>query len=74
MRRYTAPVYGNRFLGNTNTTEVHDLDNEKMGPSECQISEIINAGNARLFSPNTLQQANSLGYDNCHYCIGGSTR
>ncbi len=35
MRRYMAPVYGKRFLGNTNTTEVHDLDNEKMGPSEC---------------------------------------
>ena len=61
-------------LGNTNTTEVHDLDNEKTGSGECQIDEIIDAGNAVTFDPDALQEANRLGYDNCHYCIGGSRR
>ena len=37
MRRYGAPYYGKRFLLNTNTYEVHDLDNEK---DNCRINEI----------------------------------
>ena len=32
-----------RFLGNENTTEVHDLNNEKTGANECQINEILAA-------------------------------
>lgn len=60
-----------RFLGNTNTKEVHDLHNESLN---CQIDEILAAGHAVVFSPDTLGQAHSEGYDNGHYCIGGSTR
>lgn len=60
-----------RFLGNTNTTEVHDLDAET---ANCQIDEIIVAGHAVVFSPDTLAQAKSEGYDACAYCIGGSKR
>jgi hypothetical protein len=74
MRRYGYPLYGKQFVGNSNTTEVHDLDNEKTGPTECQINEIISAGHARTFNPDTLEQAHQRGYDNCHYCIGGSRR
>jgi hypothetical protein len=70
-RRPGHPLYGNRFCGNTNTTEVHDLDNEQ---TNCQIDEIIAAGHARTFSPDTLEQAHREGYDNGAYCIGGSTR
>lgn len=65
---------GYRFLGNANTKEVHDLDNEQTGPDECQIDEIFNAGHARKFNPDTLQTAHDCGYDNCAYCIGGSKR
>jgi hypothetical protein len=74
MRRYGSPIHGRRYVGNTNTTEVHDLDNEKTGTNECQIDEIIAAGHARTFNPDTLDQAHGEGYDNCQYCIGGSTR
>jgi hypothetical protein len=31
MRRYDYPTYGGRYVGNTNTKEVHDLDNENTG-------------------------------------------
>lgn len=66
-----------RFLLNTNQEhlEVHDLDNEKTGPFECQIGEIIAAGNAQyLRAANSLQdlavwlQRNSS-YDGCRYCL-----
>ena len=60
-----------QYLGNTNKKEVHDLKNEK---TQCQINEIIKAGHAVVFSPDTLAQAHSEGYDNGAYCIGGSTR
>jgi len=63
-----------RFLGNKAKKEVHDLDNEKTGPNQCQIDEIIRAGNAVYFSPDTLAQAHSQGYDNCQWCLGGSQR
>ena len=73
-RRPGYPTYGKRFVGNSNTTEVHDLDNEKTGPNQCQIDEIIRAGHAVTFTPDTLSQAHSEGYDNCAHCIGASTR
>jgi hypothetical protein len=75
LRRYgRPPIYGNRYVGNTNTMEVHDLDNEKTGAAQCQIDEIIKAGHAVTFTPDTLEQAHSRGYDNCAYCIGNSHR
>jgi hypothetical protein len=62
-----------KYLGNDNYghIEVHDLKNEQAG---CQISEIVSAGHAVVFSPDTLAQAHSEGYDNCAYCIGSSLR
>ncbi len=71
VRRYSPPVYGNKYCGNTNTTEVHDLENEK---TNCQIDEIIRAGHTKAFNPDTLTQAHSEGYDYCARCIGGSRR
>ena len=73
-RRYGPPLNGKRFCGNTNTMEVHDLDNEDTRPSGCQIDEIVAAGHATTFMPDTLHQAHLEGYDNCAYCIGGSRR
>ncbi len=69
MRRYGSPLYGAQYCGNTNEKEVHNLDNEK---TQCQIDEIIRAGHAVPFD--TLQEAHNYRYDNCAYCIGGSTR
>lgn len=59
------------YLGNRNKREVHDLRLEK---TNCQVNEFIRAGHAVTFSPDTLGQARSEGYDNCHYCLGSSSR
>ena len=37
MRRYNPPFNGNRYIVNTSTGEIHDLDNEHVN---CQIDEI----------------------------------
>jgi hypothetical protein len=60
-----------KYLGNRKHKEVHDLENEK---SLCQIREIIDAGNAVVFTPDILKQAHKEGYDNCAFCIGCSKR
>jgi hypothetical protein len=65
---------GERYLANKSPSrkEVHDLDNEKTGSNECQIDEIINAGNDKPYD--SLAAARSDGYDNCAYCLGNSSR
>lgn len=68
-RRHKLPLCGVRLCGNTATKEVHDLDKETV---QCQIDEIVASGNAFPFK--SLEKAHQLGYDKCHYCIGGSTR
>ena len=73
-RRFGSPLFGNRYCGNRHKKEVHDLDREDTFLSGCQIDEIIRAGNAKAFSPDSLAQAHSEGYDNCAKCIGGSRR
>lgn len=70
-RRWGNGMNGERFLGNTNEKEVHDLDNEKAGTNQCQIDEIMRAGHAKAFA--TLQAAKPT-YDNCAYCLGSSAR
>jgi hypothetical protein len=70
------PIYskfGRTFLGNSSPSkkEVHKLSNEN---ANCQVDEIIKAGHAVGFTPDTVEQAHSEGYDNCAYCIGGSKR
>ncbi len=71
-RRYAGNMNGEQYLGNTNKKEVHDLDNEKTSANQCQIDEIIRAGNDNPF--NSLSAAHNAGYDNCAHCLGGSTR
>ena len=62
-----------RYLGNSSPTkmEVHDLTNET---PQCQIDEIIRAGHAVVFTPDTLDQAHREGYDNGAHCLGSSKR
>lgn len=71
-RRWTGHMNGERYLGNSSKKEVHDLDNEKTGANQCQINEIIRAGNDKPF--NSLAAANAAGYDNCAYCLSGSSK
>ncbi len=65
-RRQGRPCHGKRYLRNTDKKEVHDLDKEN---TNCQIDEIKNY---QCFD--TLSDVKADGSDNCHYCLGGSTR
>ncbi|MCX4243941.1 Ada metal-binding domain-containing protein [Paraliomyxa miuraensis] len=56
----------NRYLGNKNTKEFHDLNNETIG---CQIAKIKDR--VYFSSP---QQAKQAGYDPCAHCLSGSKR
>ena len=69
-RRRTGHMNGEQYLGNMNTKEVHDLDNEDPSPGGCQIDEIISAGHGRPFG--SLAEAHPQGYDNCAKCLTGS--
>jgi hypothetical protein len=73
-RRRSGRMNGEQYLANASPSkrEVHDLDNEKTGSWQCQIDEIIKAGNDRPLT--SLQAARAQGYDNCAYCLGSSTR
>ena len=57
---------GKRYLGNSSTKQVHDLDNEKPA---CQIDE-IKAEHIVSFTPDTKAEATRLGYGPCDKCIG----
>jgi len=72
MRRLQYP--GKKFLGNINSKEVHDLDQEDTSGSGCQIDKIIGADHAVTFYPDILFEAHSQGFDNCAKCLGGSHR
>jgi hypothetical protein len=75
MRR--GPQFNRRYLLNTSPThlEVHDLDNEKTGPTECQINEIIRAGHAVYLTEASDELSlriwlnNHKEYDGCMYCL-----
>ena len=71
-RRWIGHMNGERYLGNTNNKEVHDLDNEDTAANGCQINEIIAAGHDKPF--NSLSEAHAQGYNNCAKCLSGSTR
>ena len=57
-----------RYLGNTNKMEVHDLDFERL---LCQIDKIIDSGHDRPFD--TLGDAHDAGFNNCRHCLDDST-
>ncbi len=58
-----------RYLGNTNNLEVHDTDNES---SNCQLDEILTAH--RRWYDSLAAAKSDYDYDNCYWCLGGSTR
>lgn len=58
-----------RCLGNTNTLEVHDTDNES---TNCQLDEI--KPEHREWYDTLTEAKRDHSYDNCAWCLGGSTR
>lgn len=71
-RRYSGNMNGEKYLGNKNKSEVHDLDKEDTNPNGCQIDEIIRAGHDKPYT--SLSDARNDGYVNCAKCLSGSTR
>jgi hypothetical protein len=69
MRRFKGEINGEKFIGDKNKRELHDLDNEK---PLCQIDHILNAKNEIPF--NFYFEAKDAGYNNCVYCLGNSKR
>ena len=69
MRRYTAYMSGERYLGDSTTKLAHDLEKEKAG---CKIDEIIRAGKELPF--HSLKDANDEGYANCNFCLNNSNK
>lgn len=63
-RAFVPGTRATRYLGNTASTELHDLDNET--PS-CQISEIRFD---HRFYFRTAEEAAAVGYDFCAFCFG----
>jgi len=57
------------YLGNTNTLEVHDTNNESRN---CQLDEIARE-HSRWYDA-LADAKRDLDYDNCHWCIGNSLR
>lgn len=58
-----------RHLGNINTLEVHDTDNEQ---TSCRLDEI--PPDHRRWYDTIAEAKRDRPYDNCHWCLGGSTR
>ena len=58
-----------RFLGNRNTLEVHDTDQER---GLCQLGEI--KPEHRKWYDSLAEAKRDRNYDNCYWCLGDSRR
>ena len=67
MRRYTAYMSGERYLGNSESKEVHDLEKEKQ---QCKIDEIVRSGKEQPFK--SLKDAYAKEYNNCQFCLNST--
>lgn len=54
-----------KYLGNTHTKEVHDLNNEQ---TTCHIGD-MKSEHRKYFDPDTISQAHSEGYNDCGHCL-----
>lgn len=72
MRRYNLPYNGLRYVLNTNTGEIHDLDNEHSG---CNINAIKPEHVYNCDSYVAAQIHASIVVpvtpNGCHYCLSG---
>jgi hypothetical protein len=63
-RRWSKGMAGEKFLGNKDKKEIHNLDKEK---PECGIDAIVKAEFDIAFR--TLEDAHNQGYQDCPFCI-----
>lgn len=62
-RRNRGHMNGERYLGDVDKYQLHDLDNEQ---TECQIDAIIDAGNDQPYQ--SVQRAHMERHDDCPLC------
>jgi hypothetical protein len=70
-RRYGEPFYGSKYLGIKDKLIVHDMDYES---NMCRINELLEKFKVIPFTPDSIDQAYTEGYDNCGWCIGGGMK
>ena len=63
-RRWSKGMAGEKYLGNKEKKEVHNLEAEK---PECNIEQIIQAEYDIAFR--TIDDAHDQGYSHCPYCM-----
>jgi hypothetical protein len=68
-KEVTPVIKLKRYLGNLNTLEVHDTQSEK---ASCQLDE-IKVDHRKWYDSLAAAKADRS-YDNCYWCLGGSTR
>ncbi len=64
MPRAVTGAQPTRYLGNSHSREVHDVENRK---ADCRLDKI--RFDRRIFF-GTVEQAVELGYDRCAFCFG----
>jgi len=67
MRRWRGKMRGERYLANTKTKEIHDLDFEDSSENGCQVDDVIDTyyDKPYLF----LEDAHTDKYYNCKKCL-----
>jgi len=68
LRKY-GPFNLERFVGDTNTMKVHDLNNEK---NECGI-DFIDLENVKTFARDRLKTAEDNHFGHCPHCINAES-
>lgn len=65
-RRFNSPYFGKRYLANTNTNQVHDLDKEDTSENGCQINE-IKKEHIKMYDYHF--EATKDGFEDCDKCL-----
>jgi hypothetical protein len=65
-RRFRSPYNGKRYLVNTNTNQIHDLDKEDTDENACQIDEIKHE-HIKMYDYHF--EATKDGFVDCDYCL-----
>jgi len=66
-RRSGYPYNGKRYLANSNTKEIHDLDNES---TSCEINKIKTEHITMLDTEYEVQTyIRNYGYNGCYWCL-----
>ena len=63
-----TPKFDKRFLGDLASGEVHTKGSASLGC--CRPAELVEAGTAVIFNPDTILRAELEGFVRCPWCLG----